>query len=201
MASQSNTTRDHDTIRKWAEERNATPSTVASTRKEGDVGLIRLNFPGFSGEDSLEEITWEEFFDKFDQQGLALVYQEKTADGEVSNFNKLVSGDSVDEDSSPGTPASSSGSTTKKQAAKKTPAKAAKKTAAKKTAAKKVATKKAPAKKTAVKKVASKKAAPKKAVGKKAPAKKATAKKAAVKKSAAKKAPAKKKAVKKTARR
>jgi hypothetical protein len=53
--------------------------------------MIRIDFPGYSGGDSLQEISWEEFFEKFDEQGLALVYQEKTKDGQPSNFNKLVS--------------------------------------------------------------------------------------------------------------
>jgi hypothetical protein len=53
--------------------------------------MIRLDFPGFSGEGSLEEISWDEFFDAFDKNELALLYQEKTATGKRSNFNKLVS--------------------------------------------------------------------------------------------------------------
>ena len=53
--------------------------------------MIRLDFPGFSGEESLQEISWDEFFDKFDEQNLALLYQEQTAGGDQSNFNKLVS--------------------------------------------------------------------------------------------------------------
>jgi hypothetical protein len=61
------------------------------TGSEGDVGMIRLDFPGFSGEGSLEEIPWEEFFDAFEKNQLALVYQETTAEGQRSNFNKLVS--------------------------------------------------------------------------------------------------------------
>jgi hypothetical protein len=52
--------------------------------------MIRLDFPGYTGEKSLEQIDWEEFFDKFDQGNLALLYQEKTARGQQSNFNKLV---------------------------------------------------------------------------------------------------------------
>jgi hypothetical protein len=48
-------------------------------------------------EDKLQEITWDEFFEKFDERNLALVYQEETADGERSNFNKLVSRESADE--------------------------------------------------------------------------------------------------------
>lgn len=88
---------DHDEIRKWAEARKATPSRVKATGGGEDPGIIRLDFPGFSGGDSLEEITWEQWFEQFDDNNLALIVQEKTADGDRSNFNKLVSRDSVDE--------------------------------------------------------------------------------------------------------
>ena len=53
--------------------------------------MIRLDFPGFSGEPSLQAISWEEWFDGFEKNHLALVYQEKTRSGQKSNFNKLVS--------------------------------------------------------------------------------------------------------------
>lgn len=90
MSSQSKTTTNHEEIRKWAEERNGKPSHVKQTGGPHDAGILRIDFPGYSGEGKLEEISWEEFFKKFDEQGLALVYQEKTADGQKSNFNKLV---------------------------------------------------------------------------------------------------------------
>ena len=61
------------------------------TGGNGDTGMIRIDFPGFSGEGKLQEITWDEWFQKFDENGLALLYQEQTAGGEQSNFNKLVS--------------------------------------------------------------------------------------------------------------
>ena len=69
---------DHDEIRRWAEERDARPSAVRSTGGDGDIGIIRLDFPGYSGEDSLEEVSWDEWFEKFDESGLALVVQEET---------------------------------------------------------------------------------------------------------------------------
>ena len=86
-------TQDHDEIREWAEARKAVPSHVASTGSKKDVGLIRLDFPGYSGAGSLEEISWDEWFEKFDKSGLALIYQEHTASGEESNFNKLIAHD------------------------------------------------------------------------------------------------------------
>jgi hypothetical protein len=77
-------TTDHEEIRRWAEERGAHPAKVKGTE------IIRLDFPGYTGEGKLEPIGWEEFFKNFDDRGLALVYQEKTSRGQKSNFNKLV---------------------------------------------------------------------------------------------------------------
>ena len=81
---------DHDEIRQWAESRRATPACVKGTGSKDDVGMIRLDFPGFSGGDSLQEISWDEWFTQFDDNGLALLVQDRTASGERSNFNKLV---------------------------------------------------------------------------------------------------------------
>ena len=55
--------------------------------------MLRLEFPGKpnADDDKLQPISWDDFFEKFDERGLALVYQEETADGQRSNFNKLVS--------------------------------------------------------------------------------------------------------------
>jgi hypothetical protein len=87
----SKTTTDHETIRQWAEARGGKPAAVKRTHKEGeDVGIIRIDFPGYSGGQSLEEISWDEFFEKFDEADLAFVYEEETSQGEKSNFNKLV---------------------------------------------------------------------------------------------------------------
>lgn len=81
---------DHYDIRQWAEERSARPSRVKGTGGRGEVGVIRLDFPGYTGEETLEQISWEEWLWKFDENNLALVVQDKTADGRISNFNKLV---------------------------------------------------------------------------------------------------------------
>jgi hypothetical protein len=90
-------TTDHDTIREWAEARGGKPAHVKGTGKKDDPGILRIDFPGYTGANRLEEISWEEFFEKFDESDLALVYQEETAEGERSNFNKLVSKSSVSE--------------------------------------------------------------------------------------------------------
>ena len=58
--------------------------------------MIRLDFPGFSGAESLQEISWDEWFRSFDENNLALLHQDKTAGGQKSNFNKLISRESLE---------------------------------------------------------------------------------------------------------
>jgi len=82
---------DHRRIREWAQERGAKPACVKGTGGKSDTGMIRLDFPGYSGGDSLQEISWDDWFKAFDDNKLALLIQEETADGKQSNFNKLVS--------------------------------------------------------------------------------------------------------------
>ena len=96
MATESKSTTNHDEIRKWAEARGGRPTTVKSTAKGEAAGLLRIDFPGYSGADSLETILWDDFFKKFDEAGLKFLYQEKTKDGAESRFFKFVRRDSDD---------------------------------------------------------------------------------------------------------
>ena len=59
---ESKVTFDHNEIRRWAEERNATPSCIRGTGGKGDAGMIRLDFRGYSGANSLEAIEWSKWF-------------------------------------------------------------------------------------------------------------------------------------------
>ncbi len=83
--SQAGTTTDHDEIRRWAEERGGRPSVV---RTGGKGGILRFDF----GEDDekLEETSWEEFFQIFEESGLALLHQDQVASGETSRFFRFV---------------------------------------------------------------------------------------------------------------
>ncbi|MEG9434921.1 hypothetical protein JAO29_01855 [Edaphobacter sp. HDX4] len=108
----SKTTQDHDEIRRWAETHGAQPAEVASTERNGDTGILRFCFPKAPNrnDSNLREISWDEFFEKFDENNLELVYQEKTAAGEKSNFNKLVHPSEEEHSSRKQKSASSSGS-------------------------------------------------------------------------------------------
>jgi hypothetical protein len=86
----SKTTTDLDEIIAWAEARGGEPATVRGTGEEEEAGILRIDFPGGAGEDVLEHISWDEWYDKFQENELAFLYQEKTKDGKISRFFKLV---------------------------------------------------------------------------------------------------------------
>jgi hypothetical protein len=83
-------TTDHDRIRQWVEERGGQPACVRGTGDADDVGLLRIDFPGYTGAESLQPISWDEFFDKFDQRKLAFLHRQQSHDGGQSYFNKLI---------------------------------------------------------------------------------------------------------------
>jgi len=86
------TTTDHDAIRKWIEERDGQPARVKMSgkkpNKEGKTGgILKIDFG--EPEANLEPISWEDFFEAFDHNELAFLYQEMS-DGRVSRFFKFV---------------------------------------------------------------------------------------------------------------
>jgi hypothetical protein len=96
MATAGHALTNHNDIRRWADARGAHPACVRGTGRKGDTGMIRIDFPGWSGKESLQEISWQQWFKAFDQNHLALLVQDKTARGQTSNFSKLVSRDTAD---------------------------------------------------------------------------------------------------------
>lgn len=83
-ASTSKTTKDHSIIKRWVEERNGTPAKVKGTEKnEGGIGVLRVKF---SEDPDLETISWEDFFETFDERNLKFLYQEK----KESTFHKFI---------------------------------------------------------------------------------------------------------------
>lgn len=91
-SAESKATIDHEEIQRWVEERGGQPARVEGTN------LLRIDYPGFSGEGTLEAIDWDEFFRLFDENNLAFLYQEETKDGGESRFSKFVDRDSVEDD-------------------------------------------------------------------------------------------------------
>ncbi|MFA0963294.1 hypothetical protein AB9P05_15935 [Roseivirga sp. BDSF3-8] len=83
-------TTDHNEIKKWAEEHDAKPVKVKQTDSDMGEGLVRLAIEGYSkGDSDLEVIGWSEFFHIFEENELAMIYEE----GDKENFFKLVNRD------------------------------------------------------------------------------------------------------------
>lgn len=86
-------TTDHEEIQQWVEERGGRPSRVKGTNEENGSGVLVIDYPGYSGEETLEAITWDEFFEGFEENQLAFLYE----DEEKSRFSKLVSRETAEE--------------------------------------------------------------------------------------------------------
>jgi len=82
------TTTNHETIRRWAEERGGRPARVKGTGTDDDPGMLRLDFG--ERDPALEEISWDEFFEKFDESDLTFLYQEEPTLGQENRFDELV---------------------------------------------------------------------------------------------------------------
>lgn len=84
------TTTYHEEIQQWVEERGGWPATVARSARGGEAGILRIDFPGYTGRGTLNPVSWDEWFRVFDENNLAFLYQERAAGGGLSRFFKLV---------------------------------------------------------------------------------------------------------------
>ena len=92
MSATATKTTDHEEIKAWVEKRGGQPASAPGTGGKEDAGVLRIDFPG-AGDEDLEHLEWDAFFQKFDDAQLAFLYQEKTADGKLSRFNRFVKRD------------------------------------------------------------------------------------------------------------
>jgi shikimate kinase len=86
--SKAKTITDHEEIRRWAEDRGGRPARVKETAGKNGGGVLRFDFG--DKDEALEEIDWDQFFEIFEENGLALLEQEETRSGEKSRFSKFV---------------------------------------------------------------------------------------------------------------
>jgi hypothetical protein len=74
-------TTDHEQIRLWSDSHKAHPEIIENTEALAEAPVLRLEFPG-EGEEDLSEnrsphrVSWEEFFQKFEELGLAFEYED-----------------------------------------------------------------------------------------------------------------------------
>ena len=71
------TTTDHEEIRRWAEERGGRPAAAVDPRSSKVAGGLRIDFPDYDSGETLQEITWAEFFDRFEEENLTFIFHEE----------------------------------------------------------------------------------------------------------------------------
>jgi hypothetical protein len=81
------TTIDHAFIRHWVEERGGRPAKVKGTEGGDGGGILRIDFA--EPDEKLENISWEQFFDIFEDRQLALLHQDRQGKN-TSRFFKFV---------------------------------------------------------------------------------------------------------------
>lgn len=80
-------TSDHDEIERWIEKRQGTPAIIENTW-DGTTAVLRVDFG--EPDESLIEISWDEFFRIFDEGGLEFLHQDYRADGSLSRAHEFV---------------------------------------------------------------------------------------------------------------
>lgn len=80
------TTTDHGFIRAWAEAREGKPGRLEGRLSTNGSPLLRFDFG--TPEPGLTEIAWDEFFDVFERDQLALEYRDSP--GHLGRLYKLV---------------------------------------------------------------------------------------------------------------
>jgi hypothetical protein len=89
-------TTDHDEIKTWVEAHGGKPATIAGTPQGGEeAGLLRIDFPTGASNPPLEPISWDDFFEKFAEANLAMVYDEDESADKPSYFCKFVERETV----------------------------------------------------------------------------------------------------------
>lgn len=90
MNGESKVTTDHEEIRRWAEVRGGRPVSVKRDPLNPSRSCLQIDFLFEKYNDDIHEISWEEFFDTFEREGLAMVYQTETEGGQTSRFARIV---------------------------------------------------------------------------------------------------------------
>jgi len=62
---------------------------------EGRSGVLLIEYPGYSSTQTLEAISWDEFFKGFEENELAFLYEDEKKAGSKTRFSKLINRDAA----------------------------------------------------------------------------------------------------------
>jgi hypothetical protein len=89
-------TTDHETIRRWVAERGGLPAMVRRVGQP-DEGELVINFANDGSDEPIIDISWADFFQRFDDSKLAFVYSDTASGAEGSRFWQMVARDEIDQ--------------------------------------------------------------------------------------------------------
>ncbi len=78
MVAQGKITTDRETIKQWILAHKGWPAIKLMQTADSIETVLAIVFPGDKNEDVLRRLSWEEFFQKFDQLKLVFLYEEVT---------------------------------------------------------------------------------------------------------------------------
>ncbi len=79
-------TTNHSEIRHWAQKNNAIPAEILPHRVDSEPATLRFLLPGeIVTPTGITELSWEDFFAKFDELGLTFVY-----DNDSTGYNEIL---------------------------------------------------------------------------------------------------------------
>lgn len=84
MVREGKVTTDPEVIQNWAISRSGYPAIGKRLQDTEIVSELCINFTDTQSSSSIEPISWEEFFRKFQEKKLVFLYQDKNSAGEVS---------------------------------------------------------------------------------------------------------------------
>ncbi len=94
-------TQNHDEIRRWVRQHGGQPALASD---ESDDQRLTVQFPDSDGDS--EAISWDEFFDRFEDSPLAFAYASESSDGSLDSRYRFVAEDAdLDELDETGNPA------------------------------------------------------------------------------------------------
>lgn len=70
------TTAEHALVRKLIEDRKGYPAHLESSESQGDSGLLQVGLTNEDEQENLKELSWEQFFEEFEEKDLAFAYRE-----------------------------------------------------------------------------------------------------------------------------
>ncbi|RPI32584.1 MAG: hypothetical protein EHM70_08600 [Chloroflexota bacterium] len=77
MFAQGKITTDRNVIKMWVNARGGWPAIIRKFTSAGVEMALSIVFPGSETDETIHRLTWEEFFEKFEQQHLVFIYEDK----------------------------------------------------------------------------------------------------------------------------